>query len=151
MSYYEWLFFPPGRRRMSPALFSIIKQGYLCTRVRQSSVCAEHTQTVLCFPQRTALMTICRSPGTKGEDAAGWHQYTVPLTCPPLQEGTLPSLLWEWERSHTQLTESGGSQPMCPRRSAYGLHQQKHSSYSLREKGLFSNSYVSIMVDLLEK
>lgn len=41
--------------------------------------------------QRTALMAVCCSTGTKDEDAAGWHQYMILPTCPPLQEGALPS------------------------------------------------------------
>lgn len=74
----------------------------------ESSVCADHTQTVLCSP-RTALLTAGCSPGTKGEHAAGQHQYRVKLTRPSLQEGALPPPASEWERSHTELTDSGGS------------------------------------------
>lgn len=75
----------------------------------EGSVCAEHTQTVLCTPPRTALLTASCSTGTKGEHAAGQHQYMVKLTCPSLQEGALPSPSSERERSHTEFTDSGGS------------------------------------------
>lgn len=92
----------PRRRRMSPVLFSILRQGWLCTRVRQS--CAEQRQPLLSTAQRTALVT------AKGEDGAGWHQHMAPLACPPLQEGALLPLFWERERSHTHLPEWGRSQ-----------------------------------------
>ena len=73
---------------MSPVLFSITKQGYLCTRVRQSSVWAEPIQTVLCTPQRTAQLTVCQSTGMKGEDAVAWHQYMIPTDMPSTAGGS---------------------------------------------------------------
>lgn len=82
----------PSRKEKDEPNALLHNQAGLPMQVRQSSVCAEHIQTVLCTPQRTALPTVCCFTGMKGEDAARWHQYMIPLTCPPLQEGALPSL-----------------------------------------------------------
>lgn len=102
------------------ALLPFRNQGELPTLGgEESSVCAEHIQTVPCTLPRKALLIAGCSTGLKGEDAAGQHQDMVKLTHPSLQEGALPSPSSEQERSHTELTDTGGSLIHMSQKSAY--------------------------------